>query len=104
MQTSTPMGGGNPNMGTNNNNNDLSNKYEIFSNGPGNVLDKADSLYGGDMDLAQPQMQARGSLDMQQRSSLDMAPMFKHGNSMANDKNNSMVAQQNLFAQGSRLS
>ena len=54
-----------------------SDKYEIFSNGPGNMADKADSLYNMDMDnIPQPQMQARGSLDMQHRSSLDMPPSF----------------------------
>ena len=64
MQTSTPMGS----MGMQNQNlqQQQSDKYEIFSNGPGNMAEKAeDSLYNIDMDnIPQPQMQARGSLEM----------------------------------------
>ena len=63
-----------------------SDKYEIFSNGPGNMPDKADSLYNMDMDnIPQPQMQARGSLDMQHRSSLDMPPTFTANKNSINE-------------------
>ena len=52
------------------------------------MADKADSLYNMDMDnIPQPQMQARGSLDMQQRSSLEMPPSFPVTKNSINDMN-----------------
>ena len=73
------------------------------------MAEKADSLYNMDMDnIPQPQMQARGSLDMQHRSSLDMPPSFaanknsvndmqgqnSFNNMMGNNKNNLMANAQ----------
>ena len=58
MQASTPMGGAEKNHPGQHGGNDLlsTNKFEIFSNGggPGNLVDKADSLYNMDIDMPQP--------------------------------------------------